>query len=283
MKFCEVYLMKKISSGELYNQTTMKRWLATLLCILTTTPLLTSASGIPAGFAPSSIFASKTNITAGEGVVLFTVLYNSSEDELTADVIFTIDGAAVGTKHVSLASGETQTPSVSWTAASGSHSASAHLENIVSSSGEGASLSYDKADTITLTVAAPPPPPATTQALSTITSVIASSTPAVTNVAKTAYNSLEYLRQNAVSALQSQLGVSPSNPSPKGEVLGVQTYNPSAETAAAAGSSSIFQSLWHGVLSGLLFVCNIQILFYGLLLIVIFILYRLLRTWMQER
>jgi hypothetical protein len=262
----------------------MKRPFAALACVVVFFPLLTLAASadIPAGFAPTSIFASQTNITAGDTISLFSVLYNSSSDTLTADVVFTIDGTSVGTKHVSLGAGETQTPSVSWTATTGSHTASAHLENIVSSTGEGASLLNASADTITLTVAPPPPPSATTQAIDTVTSAIASSTPVVTNVAQNVYDLTEAVRQGAINALQNQLGTSTA---PKGAVLGASTFNApqDAATSSDAASGSFLGSIWHSILGALLFICNMQILFYGCLLIVIFVLYKLLRTWMQER
>src|SRR3989344_4394587 len=122
-----------MSAGR-YNQTHMRASLTAMACSLACLPLLAfAASGdIPAGFAPTSIFASQTNIVAGDTISLFSVLYNSSGNALTVDVVFTIDGAAVGTKRISLDAGATQTPSISWTATAGSHAASAHLENIVS-------------------------------------------------------------------------------------------------------------------------------------------------------
>ena len=266
----------------------MRRF-AALLSAAALLPLVASAAsgGIPAGFAPTSIFASETNIASGDTISLFSVLYNSSADQLTADVVFTVDGTAVGTKQVSLDAGATQTPSVTWTAVSGSHTASAHLENIVSSSGEGATISNDKADTITLTVAPPPPPSPTSQALATVNSVLASSTPVVTNIAQNVFNITESVRQGAVAALQNQIAAATGTAAParKDQVLGAQTYNApqDATDSSAASSGSIFGTIWRSILSALLFVCNIQILFYGLALIVLFILYRLIRTWMAER
>lgn len=262
------------------------RLLVSLLCVTALLPFVASAAGtVPAGFAPTSIFASKTSITAGDSISLFSVLYNSSGGGLTCDVVFTIDGKSVGTKHVSLAAGETQTPSVSWVAATGSHTASAHLENVVSSSGKDATILNEKADTITLTVVPPPPPlppSATTQAVNTVSDVIASSTPVVVNAAEKVFALSESVRNGAVEALKKQLAASEGA---KGQALGASTFRSpqGGTTSADAKNGSIIGTLWRGLLNGLLFVCNLKWLFYGLLLFVVFALYKLLRTWMRER
>lgn len=263
----------------------MKRFLVALLSSALFPVLVFAASAVPAGFAPTSIFASKTSITAGDSISLFSVLYNSSVNELTCDVVFTIDGKSVGTKHVSLAAGETQTPSVPWVAVTGSHTASAHLENVVSSSGKDATILNEKADTITLTVvAAPPPPPpsATTQAVNAVSEIIASSTPVITGAAEKVFAVTESVRNAAVEALKKQLA---AYASPKGAVLGASTNRApqGSSTSEGAKNASIIDTLWRGLLSGLLFICNLKWLFYGLLLFVVFALCKLLRTWMRER
>ena len=260
----------------------MRRYFVALLFAAALLPLAASAAsgGIPAGFAPTSIFASETNIASGDTISLFSVLYNSSADTLTADVVFTVDGTAVGTKHVSLDAGATQTPSVTWSAATGSHTASAHLENIVSSAGEGASISNDKADTITLTVAPPPPPSPTVAAIANVTDVVQNAAPA----AQTAFNSLENLRENAVNTLTQQLAASSaSSTKPNGQVLGAETYNAPASDTSSSGGGGIFSALWQWILQILLYVCQIQWLFYLMLLVVLYILYKLVRTIFAER
>ncbi len=261
----------------------MRASLAALVCSFVLMPLFAfAASGnIPAGFAPTSIFASKTSITAGDTISLFSVLYNSSSDDLAADIVFTIDGTSVGTKHVSLAAGETQTPSITWTATSGSHTASAHLENVVSSSGEGAPALNATADTITLTVSQPPPPTATAAAVANITNIVASGTQSAAPIAHNAYNSLEYLRANAVSVLKRQLaagGATDTTVSTHPAVLGTSTSN-----VATPEQGGILSTLWRTLLRGLLFICSIQILFYLSLLVVLYILYKLVRMIFSER
>jgi len=243
---------------------------------------LAATTGLPAGFAPTSVFASKTNIATGDTISLFTVLYNQSDNDLTGDVVFTVDGTAIGTKQFSLQSGETQTPSLTWTAAQGTHEASAHLENIVGSSDAQISLINDKADTVELTVAPPPPPSPQAQAVQNITNIVTTGSQAAAPAAQTAFNSLENLRQNAVNTLRAQLGVSGTSTAPKGSVLGAETYRAPAD-AAPAGGSGILGTLWRGILQGLLYVCQIQILFYIVLLIVLYVIYKLIRAVFAER
>ena len=138
---------------------------------------------------------------------------------------------------------------------------------------------------MSIKVAEPPPPPppsATTQAVNTVSNVIASSTPVVVSVAEKVFALSESVRNGAVEALKKQLAASES---PKGQVLGASTYRApqGGTTSADAGNGSIVGSIWRGLLSGLLFVCNLKLLFYGLLLFVIFVLYKLLRTMLRER
>lgn len=264
----------------------MRRCFVAVAGILALFPLLVSAASgdIPAGFAPTSVFASKTNIASGDSVSIFTVIYNSSADNLTGDVVFTVDGTAIGTKHFSLQSGETQTPSVNWSAVKGAHTASARIENVVGSSDAQISLLNDKADTITLTVAAPPPSSPTTAAVQNVTNIVQNTAQSAAPAAQSVFNSLENLRQNAVHTLTAQLASAPaSTAKPKGQVLGAQTYNAPSDSVSTTTKPGIFGAAWRFILQILLYVCQIQWLFYLVLLIVIYILYKLVRTIFAER
>jgi hypothetical protein len=262
----------------------MKRYLAAFaLASLFPLSVCAASSGIPAGFAPTSVFASKTSITEGDTISLFTVLYNQSVDDISGDVVFTVDGQSAGTKHFSLQSGETQTPSVTWSAVRGSHQASAHIENIVGSDGS-ISLLNDKADTITITVAAPAPPSATAAAVQNVTQALQSAAQSAAPAAQSAFNSLENIRQSAVTALADQLAAaSPaSSTARKGSVLGAETYRPDTASGTTTSGGTL-NSIWRAVLQGLLFVCSIRALFYLVLLFVVFLLYKLMRAFFAER
>jgi hypothetical protein len=237
-------------------------------------PCAALAAGLPAGFAPTSFFASKTNSTAGDTISLFSVLYNESTATISGDVVFTVDGTSIGTKPFSLSAGETQTPSISWTAVEGTHSASAYLENVA---GGSASDLNDKTDSITLTVAPAPPPSAASQAVTNITNIINSGTQSAAPAAQNALGALEQVRQGAIQTLTQQLATPPAEP---GKVLGTSTSNVSTSSTSLSG---MIGPIWRAILGALLYVCQVQVFFYLALLIVLYIIYKIIRAIFSER
>lgn len=245
---------------------------------------LAASTDLPAGFAPNSIWVSRTHITAGDAINIFTVVYNSSEVPLTGDVNFTIDGKSIGRRNFSIKAGETQIESVPWISLAGTHAVFARIEKIADAdTSASATVLNQTTDTITISVASAPPPSPAEQAVTTATNLVSAGVASAAPAAQAAVNALENLRQRAIDALQNQLTAGQTNSA--GEVLGASTYRAPKNTATSTDTKngSVFSSLWHGLLSALLFICRLQILFYSTLVFVIFILYRLLRTWMQER
>lgn len=233
---------------------------------------------MPAGFATGSLWLSKTEVTAGETLKIYTVVYDSTVSPIEGDVVFNVDAKEIGTQHFKLAAGETQILSYGWTATPGTHTFGASLKNV---SGLSGTLENAETNSVSIKVAEAVPSPLA-QYTNTVTNIIASSTPVVTNIAQNFYGITESVREGAVEALKKQLAASGG---PKAQVLGTSTSQASQSTAPSpnAENASILGSLWRGLVSMLLFICNLRVLFYGLLLFVIFALYKLLRTWMRER
>lgn len=247
---------------------------------------LAADAGLPAGFAPNSIWVSSTHITAGNTISIFTVVYNSSEVPLAGDVGFTVDGKPVGTRNFSIKAGETQIESTPWTAVAGTHSVFARIEKISNAdTSASASVLNQTTDTITISVAEAPPPSPTAQAVASVTSVIqtvlASSTPVITNAAQKIYEVTEDARKSAVSALEKQLAQNTGSIKPQEEILGASTYKAPASLSASSASSFI-SSAWQNILRALLFISKTSVLFYALLILVIFMLFQLLRTWIRS-
>src|SRR3989338_7312398 len=205
-----------VKSNLLYNKNMVdirkersQRLVVGLLFLLLFAPPFVSLAdtGPSAGFAPS-IWMSRTNVVAGESVNIFTVLYNSSDNPISGDVIFTVDSASIGTKDFTLASGETQIVSWPWTAKVGSHTVSARIEKAVGVS-ESANVLNQTAGNITVSIDAPPPPSPAAQVLNTVTSAIeagvASSAPAVMSALASLYDTAESFRVGAKSALEKQV------------------------------------------------------------------------------
>ena len=58
-----------------------------------------------AGFAPGSLWLSKTEAKAGETLKIFTVVYDSGLSPIEGDVVFTVDAKNAGTRHFKLNAG----------------------------------------------------------------------------------------------------------------------------------------------------------------------------------
>src|SRR3989338_5431696 len=196
-----------------------------LLCIMSyALPLVVFASAAAAGFAPGSLWLSKTEAKAGETLKLYTVVYDSSPSSIEGDVVFTIDAKNIETKHFKLNAGETQIVSADWRAAAGTHTFGASLKNVSGTTG----IANTQTNLVNITIADAPPSPIA-QYTNVVTNIIASSSPAVQNVFQTVASTTEGLRQAGVEWLNKalftdqSLAASAGRPNP--EVLGASTSN----------------------------------------------------------
>lgn len=83
------------------------------------------------GFIPSNIWYSKEPFFDGEKIRIYTVIYNSSTQDITGTVIFSDNNAEIGTTDFSIAQGRVQDLWVDWTATAGTHTISALIRNTV--------------------------------------------------------------------------------------------------------------------------------------------------------
>lgn len=259
----------------------MRRRIVALLCAAALLPLVASAEGnlISAGFAPGSLWLSKTEARAGETLKIFTVVYDSSASPIEGDIAFVVDETKLGTQHFKLAAGETQILSHEWKAAAGAHTFSATIENVTGAS----SIAQTQTDVVAIRVAEAAPSPIA-QITNTAANVLASSSPLVQNVANTVFNTTEDWRQAGSDFLSKALYTDAAYTPPvgtvaaadNGEILGTSTLKATASSATSSGG--IVGSLWHSILRALLLVFNIKIFFYIALLVVLYILYRVVRA-----
>ncbi|MBI4155617.1 MAG: hypothetical protein HY507_00080 [Candidatus Zambryskibacteria bacterium] len=171
-------------------------------------------AGLSAGFAPNSVWISKSNVAGGESVNIFAVLYNSSEESLTGELLFLIDDSVIGLKNFTLAVGQTKIESFPWTAEQGKHKVSAKIEKVWNTGANtNATIALLNQTTGSITVLIlpplPPPPPSKTAealktAVSTLKTALSSSTPVVANALESLYNTTESIRKYAKSALEKQ-------------------------------------------------------------------------------
>lgn len=247
------------------------RFLALFLILL---PAVALAAPVPAGFPSSSLWLSKTELTDGENVTIYTVVYNSSSESLTGSVTFLVDGQSIGQKDVTAGPGTTQIVSHTWSAKEGSHAFSATL------SGSVADLAASITGTTTVAVAPKPPPPeAVTKTVETagaVQAAIASTTPIIGNIASTTFARTESIREQTVAALEKLA----STTAPKGEVLGAEdeaeAMSPEENAARSFDVGGWIQNVWQAVLGALLFIARSPLWFYAavgavLLLVVMFL------------
>ena len=269
----------------------MAHFRGVLLAALLFTALPALADSVPAGFPPGSLWLSATNATSGNTLTIYTVVYNSSASLVSGDVVFSMDGATLGTKHFDADPGTTQIVSEAWTAVAGTHSFSAQIQN--SSSG---GLSNTTTGSVSVRVAAPPPPPAvvtnTIETASAAQSIAASTTPILQNIASTTLATTEGIRAAGLTELQNLAAAASSSAASStisGKVLGISDYQPQGtdtSVTASAGLSSIgtlLNGAWRGALGFLIVIFSSKLWFYILLFVVLFVVYKFFRVAFSDR
>src|SRR3989344_1432963 len=232
-----------------------------LLCIMSyALPLVVFASAAAAGFAPGSLWLSKTEAKAGETLKIYTVVYDSSASSIEGDVVFTVDAKDTGTQHFKLNAGETQIVSADWRAVAGTHTFGASLKNVSGTTG----IANTQTNLVNITIADAPPSPIA-QYTNVVTNIISSSSPTVQNIFQPVASTTEGLRQAGVEWLNKSLfsdqSLSTSAVRPNPEVLGTSTSNIISSSAAQKGG--FFGSVWRYILQAPLLIFTIKLLFYA--------------------
>lgn len=232
------------------------------------------AAALPGGFAPASLWLSKSTLTDGESANVSTALYDSGDASLSGDIIFTDNGTTFANLSFELQPGESRIYSASWSAKAGSHTLGAALANVRSGTAA-ASVKDASAASVVISVATPAPPPAATSSATGTAGTVAGAASAVVNAA-------ESVRTAGASALRSQLAAlaaaSSSSATPSPKVLGAST-----QKVAAGSASNWFQTFERAALTGLLFVFDSQFWFYLLALFVLYLLYKITRAALGDR
>ncbi|HYE23061.1 MAG TPA: hypothetical protein VEA92_01250 [Candidatus Paceibacterota bacterium] len=251
------------------------------LVLFLTLPAFALAAPVPAGFPTSSLWLSKTELTDGESVSIYTVVYNSSDEPLTGSVEFMVDSEVVGAKSITAAPGTTQVISQAWTADEGTHAFSARL------TGSTEELSQTVTGTTTVAVAPKPPPPEavqkTVEAASAVEAAIASTTPIVQNIASTTFATTESIRESAVKALEKLA----SSTTPTGEVLGIEdeqtALSPEENAAQSFDIGGWIQNVWQAIIAALLFLARSPLWFYVAIGTVLFFVILFVKTALSDR
>jgi hypothetical protein len=242
-------------------------------------------SAAQAGFAPGSLWLSKTSAVEGESLTVYTVVHNSGSGTIAGDVRFLVDDAELAVQHFELEAGASEILAALWEAAPGAHTFSARLEDV---SGAAAASVRTEASAITIAVA-PAPPSAVEIATAKASGFLASTSPAVQNALQSVAGVAErfreagerYLADALYDATSTRASAAPAQ-SPEaegGQVLGEEI----APAPAAEDGPSVFGSIKEWVLRALLSVFSSTILFYVALLVVCYVLYKIVRAIFRER
>jgi len=190
-------------------------------------PLWVSA----AGFASQPIFLSKSPVTEGDTVKIYTIVSNSTGVKFTGEVVIKEDDVKIGATPVSLAAGATQTTSVSWKPDAGNHAVIAQLQ------ATDGSVAEEKSATFTINEKPKPPAPPKVQDTSAFQSAavessqgiqdqIGSFSPQTASFLAPAFKWIDGARLKMSDTLNGQLLNAGQHVKGGGAVEGLQTENP---------------------------------------------------------
>lgn len=241
---------------------------------------------LSAGFPEAPLWLSSTDVTDGDAVKIYSVLYNASGASVSGTISFTVDTKTISSDPFTLAAGATQIESAPWSATAGTHTFGAEIESTASTS----ALTNQKTSSVTLVVKDAPPPPAAVEALTTATaaanSAITTATPVIASAANNVFAATENIRNAGTAYLESKLAGETDTGKAKGEVLGAETYNApaAAPAAAASGLPGFFSSALTAIERFFLAIFSSTWLFYPFFLVLILLLlWFLLRRFGRSR
>ena len=248
----------------------MKYHLFSLLLFLV--PLFASAETISAGFPSQSVWLSTTNVTAGETITIYTVLYNSSDSVLKGTLVFSVDGTSINSEPFELPAGQTKIESAEWKATAGSHSFSASIKDASGNNTQAVAVSNTSSGTINISVAEPPPATGLEQTVNAITSVasqaVSASLPIVSNVAKGVINATENFREAGIALAEKNISQGPSpsgNETGSGATSSLVTENEQGTAVSQEENSSLLSRAMLLASPGILFTFKSPFIFYLLL------------------
>ncbi len=241
-------------------------------------PVAAFAQSIPAGFPSGSVWLSDFTPEDGDTVRLYAPVYNSTSADIEGEVAFWVDSENVATAQFSLDSRESRIVSVEWKAKEGDHDIHVSIRN-AHRKGSSETLTLQEGENTKVAVSVSPAPPTKAERLAKDASAyLTSVSPEAATVLGSLGTATEGLREAGIAYIEERLeAAAPPQASSDTQVLGASTYN---SPAAAVG---MLDRAWGGLLKGLLFVFQLQFLFYLLLLFVIYILWKLIRVFFADR
>jgi hypothetical protein len=237
-----------------------------------------------AGFAKETVFLSQPEVTEGETVRVYAVVFNDATSTFAGSLVFKDGDAPIGSVAVTLAAREAQTGSVSWKPSGGAHDIVVELQDKAGKVAEkqDATFSIKKKPAPAKQSGTSTQVAAAVESSNSIQEQIGNLSPAAESAAAPVFKLVDGGREAIADVLDSQIAKTKpkvtSIPMPVlGEVEGAQTV----KTPEPGGwASSIFFTVYFYILTVLRFIVGSAGVFYPLLAVIFFFtLWRMYRRF----
>jgi hypothetical protein len=247
-----------------------------LLYLIFEAPIVLNAQEkIPAGFPVQSIWISKSSVTEGDSVDIYTAVYNAGSESLRGSVSFRVDTKEIGKKEFQLDAGKAGLLFVSWRATAGPHTFGATIVNASGAkAGEGVSLSSGNSGSLSVIVASAPPPSMIEQGVKTVVQAANDATsvaaPVIVSAGKSLFDTTELFRKSALEfAKQNQHSKKPgaatsTAPARESQIAGANIVIPPQNN-----ENSLFSKLSQLAAPAILFTFATPAIFYPFLCLVL--------------
>lgn len=113
----------------------MKKILFLIIPFLVFIPIISFAESSRTGFVDGTVWYSSDQIREGDSIRIYTAVFNGESSEIRASVDFIDNDVLLATRDIVVASGDTETVSISWKVEVGSHDIVAKIRDIVDKNG----------------------------------------------------------------------------------------------------------------------------------------------------
>lgn len=242
-----------------------------------------------AGFVPGNIWYSKDPFAEGDKIKIYTLIFNPDTRKFSGTVNFFDNSILLGTKKFNVAGTSTEDVSIDWTATAGDNEIFAQIQNAKFLSTNGTYVDANLAENKTSTSSRTVTPKVVTQNISnginSVDGAFNSTINSIQNIGNTAKNVIpESTSQIAVSTtnnvdkfiantsaiLQSTRNQTQNNLN----ALNDKKNSSSTDTINTSDFQKPFDYITLFLLTILLFILKYKILFYGIIILIVFLILR---------
>lgn len=271
-----------------YNVRVMKKYLLfTIFSILLSFTVYTSAFAI-SGFIPKQIWYSAETLVEGETIEVHTSVWNGESKSFLVKVEFYDGSTILGDREVTIGPSELKDVYVLWKITAGEHTISAKIissEVVISGKKENITLRYtqttsDKQNVLAKVIEKEPV--VVEDKVSVSKSVLPES---VNNTISKSYNTVDNFRTETVTKLEKNKEEAKKEVAQikkeSGSVAGSEAVSKKASTEDAIKKPLAYVKLF--LTSALAFIFGNKIVFYGLLVLIVFYIFKLIFKAIRNR